>query len=159
VRQASSPAPREQLLRALPVHAVRVGKTRRAHVPRLIELAFSYDHEVGALMTDYRDLLLNTLDGPVHWTFLLATHKILLSAICTLAWMFETGLEQDRRMMMSYLDELSRRAGSLEPGPAAVVRGMRALLLREADRPPISLVTIGTLETLQSVRDRPKSRG
>ncbi|HTO23786.1 MAG TPA: hypothetical protein VMQ10_15035 [Spirochaetia bacterium] len=158
-RQASGPAPREQFLRALHLHAVRVGRTRRAHLPRLIELAFSYDHETGALMTDYRDLLLDELEGPVHQTFLHATHKVLLSAICTLAWMYETGLEQDRRMLMSYLDELSRRAGSLEPGPAAVVRGMRALLQREAGRPAISLVTIGTMETLRSVRDRRKSRG
>jgi len=156
-RQACGPAPREQFLRALYEHAVRVGRTRRAHLPHLIELAFSYDHETGALMSDYRDMLLRDLGGPVHQTFLLATHRVLLSAICALAWMYETGLEQDRRMLMSCLDELSRRAGSLEPGPAAVVRGMRALLLREAGRPAISLATIGTMETLQPSREDRKS--
>ncbi len=145
--------PREAFLRALYLFSIMHGSRNwRARISPLIKLAFAYDSEIGALFVDYRDVFLRKLDGPDYMTFLLHLHEMLLASIKTLAWFYETGNEWDRRMLKSYLDELSQRAGRLKGGLAVVVRGLCQFIRREARNPALPILTVGTAKAGQGRR-------
>lgn len=138
--------PREEFLRALYHYSVVYGtKNWHEYVAPLIKLAAAYDKGLAKLLAEYRDVFLKELTGGGHKTFLLQTHEMLLAAVKTLAWLYENDLEHDRKMLNSYLDALTQRAGGLKDRLGNVILGTCQFLQRESGGSPVSILTIGMM--------------
>jgi hypothetical protein len=155
-RRPRPTSPREAFLRALYLYALMYGrKNWRSRLPALIKLAAAYDEELGVLFKGYRDLFLGIFDGIDYLTSLRHTHRLFLATVRALAWFYETGSAWDRRVLTSFLDDLSRTAGGLRGELGEVVLELCRMIRVEADRPAVSLVTIGTRTRVHGSAARP----
>lgn len=138
---------REQFLRMLYSYAVVYGgKDWRRYLSRLIELGFEYNDGVGRLFAEYQETVVPALHKRDYLTYLHEAHRIMLSSISTLAWVFEHGSRFDRRLLQSYLDDLRARGKKLEGKAGRLLSDMSRFLEKEAEGPAVSLVTIGRME-------------
>jgi hypothetical protein len=145
--QTESPmTAREKFLRMLYIYSIMYGSSNsQMLLSRLIEFAFEYRESIGLLFEDYRKTIIPALRGKDYLTFTHRTHKIILSSVKTVAWLFENNWSFDRRLLKSYLDELSERAKKLDGNERNIVIGICRLLQQEAKAEPLSIVTIGPM--------------
>ena len=144
---------REQFLRMLYLYAVGYGsKNWRKFLAELIEVAFEYSDVAGKLFADYHDAVVPALNKKDYLTYLHHAHRILLSSISTLAWLFENDSTFDRRLLKSYLDDLSERGKKLEGKVGSVLLRMSQLLEKEAEGGRVSLVTIEKTDSMRRGR-------
>lgn len=138
---------RTEFLRMLYVHTVMYdGKDWKQLVPKLMKLAADYRKDVGVSVANYRKAFLDPSSDGKHRTFVLQTHKMLLDSIHQLAWYFENGLVQNKRLLMSNIEELSIRARDLDQEMGCALLGMCDFLRNEANGAPTSIMTIGTMK-------------
>jgi hypothetical protein len=139
----SSEDPRSAFLRTLYLYSIVYNRRHWKDIfSVLLASAKAYDHSAEELLDKYRRAF---IDKPNEWKkdgFTAETHERLLLAIKQLGSYYENDVYPNKRLLLSYINELSEKAKRLGTETSACITSFCRFLRHEAEGPRVELMMI-----------------